>query len=157
MPQEVDVTDNLRLLLKAVRLELLPGGDHVSIPAKRVPHEGKVQLAVLLRLENVRHLMNEEALPIERLGGEIWRPERPIRREIDVAVRSHGDVAGLEGPPAAADDPYRRWVDGIAEDGVGKGDLAFGERPGLRRHCRFNRPNDSAARSWSRARSGVPA
>ena len=112
---------DLGLLLNPVANKRPPGFVGVAVSAEGMSHQEEVPPAPSLTLPDVGHFVDEEALEVERRGGEVGRPERSVGMEIDIAVRRHGDVAGLQGPPSAADDADARIVDRVAEDGAGEG------------------------------------
>ena len=66
-------------------------------------HQREVQAAAPLGLPDVRHFVDEEGLPPERLPREIVRPAAAIGMKPDVAGRRHRRIARLERPPFAAD------------------------------------------------------
>lgn len=125
---EKPVTDDFRLLLKAVVLEASARLDLISVAAERVPHQRQIESPAFLRLPDMGQLVDEETLPMERLARKIVRPEVRVRVEVDVAHRGHGDALRLERPPFAADHSHALIIDRIAEDRTGKLDLAGCQR-----------------------------
>ena len=116
--------DNLRLLFKAIGFEGAPVLKLIRVPAEGMAHEWQVETPSLLGLPDMRQLVDEEALPVQRLPCEIVRPQIGMRMEMDAAGRSHGDASRLERPPFAADHPNLRIVDRIVEDRARELDLA---------------------------------
>ena len=90
----------------------------------------------LARLGALHLQEDDRTLPMERLGGEILRPEVAVRVEMDVAGRRHGRVPRLEPPPLALDHADFRIVDGVAEHRSGEGDFAGGQGHALAGHIR---------------------
>ena len=110
------MADDFRLLLKAVTMERPAVLELVSVAAEGVAHERQIEAPARLRLPDVGQLMDEKALPMQRLAGEILRPEVRMRMEMNVAHRGHGDARRLERPPFAVDHPHPAVIDGVAED-----------------------------------------
>src|SRR5579884_1058936 len=120
--------DDLGLLLEAISFEGLARLQLVRIAAERVAHQRQIKKAALLRLPDVGHLVNKEALATERLFREVFGPDAAVGMEIDVSHGSHCRIARMEGPPFALHQPYARVIDRIAEHRARKLDLAGGER-----------------------------
>src|SRR4051812_43875399 len=62
---EEAMRDDLRLLLESVVRERLSGRQLISVAAERMPHQRQIEAALRLRLPDVRHFMDEEALAAE--------------------------------------------------------------------------------------------
>lgn len=122
------VTNNFRLLFKAVATERATLNYMVAIATERMSHQGKVETTTLLRLKDMDHLMNEQTLATERLVREIVGPKRAVGVEMDVAGWCHDHITGLERPPFSPEDADAAIVDGVPEDGAGQRDLAAGQR-----------------------------
>src|SRR4051794_8745321 len=70
---EESVADDLGLLLEAVAAERLALDQPVPVAGEGVPHQRQVEAAALLRLPDMGHLVDEEALSPQRLAREIIR------------------------------------------------------------------------------------
>ena len=68
--REEAVADDFRLLLKAIVARRPPRLQLIAVAAERVPHQRKIEAPALLRLPDMRELVDEEALPVERLRAE---------------------------------------------------------------------------------------
>ena len=91
------MADDFRLLLKAVTMERPAVLELVSVAAEGVAHERQIEAPARLRLPDVGQLMDEKALPMQRLAGEILRPEVRWRMEMNVAHRAMATLAGWNG------------------------------------------------------------
>ena len=130
------MADDFRLLLKAVAAKQPARHDLVSVFAEGMAGEGQEESSAFLRLPDVGHFMDEEALGPQRLFRKIVGPEIALRMEVDVAARRHGRVLRLERPPFAADQPDVRIIDGVAEHRSRQIDFASRQGAGLsHRHC----------------------
>ena len=127
MIREEPVPHDFGLLLKPIGLEALHRLELIGVSAERVAHQRKVEPSTGLGLPDVRHLVDEQALPMQRFLRKIFRPELRMRMEMDSAHRRHRDAVRLERPPFAANHPDLRIVDRIAEDGTRELDFAWSE------------------------------
>jgi len=118
---------HFRLLFEAVAVEPAAVDHAIAISAEGVPHQREIEAAAGLRLPDMGHFVDEEALQGQAFLREIFRPEGAVGVEMDVSGRRHDDAPGLKRPPFAADDPYPVIVDGIAEHGAGEVDLALSQ------------------------------
>ena len=118
------MADDFGLLLKAIVLEAPSGLQGVTVAAEGVPHQRQVEAAALLRLPDMGQLMDEKALPMQRLAAEIVGPMVGLGMEMDVPGRGHGHAARMERPPFAPDHPYVAVIDRVAEDRAGKPNLS---------------------------------
>src|SRR4029079_11544278 len=73
--REEAMADDFRLLLKAIILEAPPRLQLIAVTAERVPHQREIEAPALLRLPDMRELVDEKTLPVERLRAEILGPE----------------------------------------------------------------------------------
>ena len=128
--EEASFIDDLGLLFEPVVIECPSLTKLVRIAAKRVAHQRKVKAATLLRLPDVRHLVDEEALARKWLGGKIVGPSLVGGMEVDIAGGCHDDPARLEGPPFAADHPDPAVIDSIPEYRAGEGYFSKGQGAG---------------------------
>ena len=116
--------DNLGLLLKPIIFEPSTRLKLIVVPAEGMAHQRQVETAALLRLPDMRQLVDEKTLPMQGLLAEIVRPEVAVRVKVDVAHRGHCDALRLERPPLAADHSDFRIVDRISEDRARKLDFS---------------------------------
>ena len=114
---------DFRLLFEAIILEPTSFDQRIVITAEWMPHEREVEPPTLLGLPHVRQFMDEQALPMQRLFREILRPKIRMGVEMDTSRGRHGDVAGVKGPPLAADHSDFRIIDGVAEHAFRELDL----------------------------------
>lgn len=115
MPQQKRMPDNLGLLLDPVLLQPPVGLENIIIAPRKGADQWQIPPAMVLRLPDVGHLVNEVALEIERSGGEIIAVIGRLRVEVQVPPWRHGDGAWLEGKPAFTPDGHLGAVDRLAE------------------------------------------
>jgi len=116
------------LLLEPIAGEGAAGHDRVAVAAERLAHQRQVESSVALRLPDVGHLVDEEALQPQRLATEIFRPKRSLWMEMDVAAWRHCCILRLKRPPFAADKVHPTVIDRVTEDGTHEFDFAGSER-----------------------------
>ena len=80
-------------------------GEVIGIAAERVAHQRQIEAAAGLRLPDMGHFVDEQALPAERLGEKSSDHRSPCGMEVDVAGRRHRRCLRLERPPFALDQP----------------------------------------------------
>lgn len=134
------MADHFGLLFQAISIEWTTLDHLIAVTAEGMAHQRKVESPAGLRLPDVSHFVDEQALEREPLPGKILGPDSTIGVEMDVAGRGHDDPLGLERPPFTADHPYPAIVDGIAKHRAGQ--LDFAGRKGARA---FHGPKASAA------------
>src|SRR3546814_392522 len=129
--QQKGVADDLCLLLDSIILERPPGPYRIGIAAEGVAHHRQPPSASLLRLPDMGHFVNEEALQARPFAGEIVAPKRGARMKPEVAVGGHCRASGLERPPAAAVDRHPLIIDRVPEHRFGETPFVTGERATL--------------------------
>lgn len=142
--------DKLGLLLKPVSIERSPVLQPIGISAKRMAHHYQVEASACLRLPDVGHFVNEQALQRKSLFGKIIRPQRTFGVEVDVAGRGHDNALWLERPPFAPDKANTRIIDCIAKHRYGE--FYFAGREGT---CTFHRGERVRRPSSSRREDDV--
>ena len=75
----------------------------------------------------MRHFMNKEALPAQRVCGEVIAICAPLWVEVNMSQRRHRDIAGLERKPFASTYLYDRVINGITKYAARQRNLARGE------------------------------
>ena len=100
------MADEFGLLLEAVVHEALAGHQSVAIAAEGMPHQREVERAVLLCLPDVGQLVDEEALPAQRLARKVVRPAAFAGMKPDRAHWGHCRAPRVEPPPFALDQAY---------------------------------------------------
>ena len=68
------VADDFRLLFKAVAVELTAGFDSVAVAAERMTHKRQEITPALLRLPDMGHFVDKQALQRQALGRKIVGP-----------------------------------------------------------------------------------
>ena len=122
------MADDFRLLLKAVVLERPAGLQAVAVAAERMAHQRQVEAPALLRLPDVGHFVNEQALPMERLAAKSSDQRSPWGWKWMLPIGAIADRRGWNGHHLRRTSRTRSIVDGVAEDGSCELDFARGER-----------------------------
>ena len=126
--------DHFRLLFQAIAIERAAIDQTVAVAAERVPHERQIISAAGLRLPDMGHFVDEQALQRQPLPGKILGPQPAGGMEMDIAGRRHHHVPRLKRPPFAADDPHPAIVDRIPEHRSSQLNLSGGQRAGAFGH-----------------------
>ena len=119
------MADDFGLLLEPVALERPARTKIIGVAAERMAHQRQVEAAARLRLPDVGHFVDEQALPRERLFREIVGPQVAMRDGNGYCpVGAIDDALRLERPPFAPDQADPRIIDRLAEHRSGELDFA---------------------------------
>ena len=105
---------DLSLLLQPVLLQPPARLQAIIIPAEGVAFQR--QENALLILPDMRHFMDEQALPVERAFTEIAAEQIVLRMEPEMPIGRHGDPFRLKRKPFAVVHAHPCIVDRMAED-----------------------------------------
>ncbi|WP_156495402.1 hypothetical protein [Croceicoccus estronivorus] len=82
--QQEGVTNNFCLLFNSIAFQGPSRPQAIGIAARQYASDKQMQLAMTLRLPDMRHFMDKVPLPMERRSREIVTIKRIIRMEMDV-------------------------------------------------------------------------
>lgn len=124
--QQESVPYNLGLLLDAVARQRPAGLQTVRITAERVAAQRQEKPA--LALPDVRHLVDEQPLRVDRARAEIIAIEVTLGMQPDVSVGSHRGEARLEERPFCVMDANLLCIDRVAKDRARQRDLGVSQQ-----------------------------
>lgn len=112
--QQKDMPNDLCLLFNPVALQGPARLQTIVVAAEGMTSKDKVD--ALLMLPHMRHLVDEQALPLHGGRAEIRTEQLTLWMKPQMTVRRHGDPAGLEPEPFAIVYKHPAIIDGIPKD-----------------------------------------
>jgi len=129
VPRQESMANNFGLLLYPVVHQSPARRQPIAVAAERVATERQIPPSAPLRLPDMRHLVQEQRLQIERAGSKIIAIKRARSSEMEMPARRHRDMARLQRPPAPAVDPHPRTIHRTAEHACDQRGFPGGQPP----------------------------